>query len=222
MANRRPASSFEFRDSVVSSIADYRGELNESDGQFVRQSFAKSRAQLSGRKASPYMNKDNGKSLASHYSGLLFLRNNPRFECADGWSDLIEGVFRLIERYIKSTKLSVRVVQVKQKLGLLRIYHCGVDEDIDLALHITELVSAVVCECCGRSAEVANLVSGVQARCSEHLRYAEWECIEPRCPDEKYADRYADTLALIFVLLRGRSTRLGAARKHCPSRQAAV
>lgn len=153
------------------------------------------------------MNNSNERRISSRYARLLSDRRTDDegffgFECSDGWSDLIEGTLSFVQLYSEVTNAEVRISQVKEKFGQLRIYQYGGDESVRTALEITELVSGKVCEYCGRAGEITNIEGWLQVRCTEHVGRPQANKIEPGGTDETYIDAYADTLATIISYLR--------------------
>ncbi|WP_460091701.1 MbcA/ParS/Xre antitoxin family protein [Pseudomonas sp. S2_E02] len=111
--------------------------------------------------------------LAVQYRSLLFPKDFCGeaifgFECNDGWGDLIQATLWLVQQRARMSPLDVKVTQVKEKFGQLRIYHRGGDESIGAAFDIAELVSGCVCEICGIQGEVISVDGWLQARCSQH------------------------------------------------------
>lgn len=90
------------------------------------------------------------------------------FECLNGWVSLIGGMLCLIEKYSAETALDVRVVQVKEKFGLLRTYVRGGDVVVDRILDVAEMVSSCTCEVCGEPGKYFELNGWLQVRCLNH------------------------------------------------------
>lgn len=133
----------------------------------IHQSCSDILAILSGPRALQRMNNFTERRLASDYRTLLFRRDASDqevfgFECMDGWSDLIEGSLRLIQRYVELAS-DVKITQVKEKFGLLRIYQRGGEEKVCLVLDICELVSGCVCELCGKSGKLTMFDGWIRA-----------------------------------------------------------
>lgn len=77
-------------------------------------------------------------------------------ECGEGWRDLLERAFARIWAAVQADGGSLKVAQIKEKYGTLRLYWQGslspeasaqVAEAIDLA----EARSACTCELCGEN-----------------------------------------------------------------------
>lgn len=87
------------------------------------------------------------------------------FECGDGWASLIDEVLSELQ-----TKCpGARIVQVKEKLGGLRVYlENKLDEDAKEVLHRAEAKSFTLCETCGAPGELRSLRGCLGVRCSHH------------------------------------------------------
>ncbi|MFG8897654.1 antitoxin Xre/MbcA/ParS toxin-binding domain-containing protein [Pseudomonas aeruginosa] len=156
------------------------------------------------------MNNFNEKRLASDYSILLFGRDSPEgkvfgFECLDGWTNLIEAALRFISRYSELMSITVRIVQVKEKFGLLRIYTTGGDEYVDLVADILELISGEVCERCGRCGRITSLEGWMQTRCNRHFGLSHCAGVEVRSVDNCYVKTLAGTLSLLMAYFQRES-----------------
>ena len=148
------------------------------------------------------MNNFTERRLASDYRTLLFRRDASDqevfgFECMDGWSDLIEGSLRLIQRYVELAS-DVKITQVKEKFGLLRIYQRGGEEKACLVLDICELVSGCVCELCGKSGKLTMFDGWILARCDKHGDSSYMELVKSRSADERYIGSYVRSVDSIL------------------------
>lgn len=113
----------------------------------------------------------------------------------------------MIQGYAEQTNLEVRIAQVKEKFGELRIYQRGGDNTIVLALDITELVSSCVCELCGDQGEITERQGWLRTRCLKHREVVSLDGIEPRCPDERYIVNYAAALSLVLYFFKENAVR---------------
>lgn len=148
------------------------------------------------------MNNFTERRLAANYRTLLFRKEASDqevfgFECMDGWSDLIEGSLRLIQRYAELAS-DVKITQVKEKFGLLRIYQRGGEENVCLVLDICELVSGCVCELCGKSGKLTMLDGWLLARCDKHGDGSHMELAERQSADERYISSYVRSVDSIL------------------------
>ena len=72
-------------------------------------------------------------------------------ECGDGWHDLIDEALTAIEKHCAPINAKPPgVLQIKGKLGLLRIYCRPYDDVIGSIIDDAERNSAMTCEQCGR------------------------------------------------------------------------
>ncbi|MFJ4113954.1 antitoxin Xre/MbcA/ParS toxin-binding domain-containing protein [Pseudomonas sp. NPDC089758] len=147
--------------------------------------------------------------LVSRYSSLFddqrSMQDDFTFECTNGWFDLIAANLKLVERYAELERLKVEITQVKEKFGLLRMYHRGGDEVVDRLLDIAELVSASTCEVCGAEANVVEQQGWLRACCHLHR-----EVMEPGSvltSKVGYIDAYVKCVALLLWFFKDNSVR---------------
>lgn len=143
------------------------------------------------------------KRLAAQYHTLLFPQDFSGqatfgFECNDGWADVIEATLWLVQQRAKVSALDVKVTQVKEKFGQLRIYHRGGDESIGAAFDIAELVSGSVCEMCGMPGGVISVEGWLQARCGQHSGRGCLNQMGTHKADENYIASYIQAVDLIL------------------------
>jgi hypothetical protein len=148
------------------------------------------------------------RALSAKYSKILFGKNINEFttygfECGNGWFQLLDGVFRSVARYEEVNDIEIRITQVKEKFGQLRIYKHDGDENIALALYITEHVSACVCEQCGKTGAISSQNGWLQSICNNHPN-CHVEDIDSK-PGNDYANAYAGTVALIVSVFESNS-----------------
>lgn len=113
-----------------------------------------------------------------------------------GWKPILKVLGAEIRRLLEKceTKSEVKVLQVKEKFGLLRIYtsHKGLPLDIsdrifDL-IDFAELMSAKICEHCGKPA--------IDPRPSSHLMWIKTLCEECHNErEEEWAERRAKRIS---------------------------
>lgn len=151
------------------------------------------------------MNKFNEQFLSDRYSKLI--TESPLasldifdFECDNGWLGLIDATLALIQKHSINNDCSVKLTQVKEKFGGLRIYYHGGDECIRAIVDIAELVSGQVCEVCGRSGQVSQAKGWISIRCDEHrLAFLSRPTITPLA-FQKYSLQYSTTVAAAISL----------------------
>jgi hypothetical protein len=77
------------------------------------------------------------------------------FDHGDGWYHILDTAMRLVQAHIDMSKRrgveieQVVFEQVKEKFGMLTIYHRGGDEYTDGVLRMAEEISRHTCEECG-------------------------------------------------------------------------
>jgi hypothetical protein len=94
------------------------------------------------------------KELCEKYS---FLKNDRlRFECREGWLNLIDETFAKVKEVVQKEKLEdFKIVQIKNKMGRLRIYENRIESQvIRQILNEAEKTSMTVCEMCGGVGEL--------------------------------------------------------------------
>jgi len=158
---------------------------------------------LCGPRAPEQMNNFTERRLVATYGTLLFRTDASAqevfgFECMDGWADFIEGSLRLIQRYAELEKSDVKITQVKEKFGLLRIYQSGGGENVCQVLDICELASGCVCELCGKAGKLIMLDGWMLTRCDLHGHGSHMEQIEPQIGDGHYISSYVRTVDSIL------------------------
>ena len=158
---------------------------------------------LCGPRAPEQMDNFTEKRLVANCGTLLFRTDASAqevfgFECMDGWADLIEGSLRLIQRYAELEKSDVKITQVKEKFGLLRIDQSGGGENVCQVLDICELASGCVCELCGKAGKLIMLDGWMLTRCDLHGHGSHMEQIEPQIGDGHYISSYVRTVDSIL------------------------
>ena len=95
------------------------------------------------------------------------------FEHGDGWYNLLDTAMRLVQSHIEMEKRRGREIdqvvfeQVKEKFGMLNIYHRGGDEYTDGVLRMAEEMSRHTCEVCGDVGH-PNDTGWIRTLCIEH------------------------------------------------------
>ena len=82
-----------------------------------------------------------------------------------GWAPLINRVFDKLE----TIKGSIKIVQVKEKWGGLRIYTDYSNKELDKVIYDAEHESLEVCEVCGQSGKLRGK-SWYYTSCDEHIK----------------------------------------------------
>lgn len=104
----------------------------------------------------------------------LFSEDYCGLEINTGWYTLVDTMCRTIVSYnVFMTKKDpyyepVKIVQIKEKFGSLRVYCDGGDSYIDGMVHMAEEMSTNICELCGKPGKVVITGSWLMTRCEEH------------------------------------------------------
>lgn len=137
------------------------------------------------------------------FGGRGSVQNGFSFECMNGWFDLVKANLQLLERYGELEHLRVEIVQVKEKFGLLRVYHRGGDSVVDQLFDIAELVSGCVCEICGAQGGVSDHHGRLRARCILHREADEPSSVISSISD--YIENYVKCVALLLWFFKDSS-----------------
>jgi hypothetical protein len=87
-------------------------------------------------------------------------------ECGDGW-------YQLIRQFCESASKRgdpIRLSQIKEKWGGLRVYYYGGDEFVAGACEVVERLSYFVCEGCGKPGVCARTGGWYRTECGECRR----------------------------------------------------
>jgi len=123
--------------------------------------------------------------LADRYPHLTF--GNLRFgiECGDGWADIIHAFLAVAEEVTATGGGTLHLLQIKEKMGGLRIYYRMSDTPqrswmgIDEAYYLAEARSFHVCERCGRRGLLTYNGMLYATLCAEHAAELESEPVSP-------------------------------------------
>jgi hypothetical protein len=83
------------------------------------------------------------------------------FDHGDGWYHILNAAMKLVQSHIDMERRKGNAIgqvvfeQVKEKFGMLTIYHRGGDEYTDGVLRMAEEMSRYTCEECSRCAQTA-------------------------------------------------------------------
>lgn len=113
------------------------------------------------------------KGLALRFGGLL--RKNIVFECGGGWAELIERLFTDLDKIIPAD-IDFHVVQIKEKMGGLRVYYSPLPKaatdqlrwDIYRLISLAEARSYHTCEECGRPGKLRSRGGFFFVGCDRH------------------------------------------------------
>lgn len=111
--------------------------------------------------------------MAERRLGMLETAMCWGFEHADGWYNLLYSAMRLVQSHIDvSKRIGVEIdqvvfEQVKEKFGMLTIYHRGGDEYTRGVLRMAEEMSRHTCEECGKPGYPTSK-GWIRTLCDEH------------------------------------------------------
>jgi hypothetical protein len=96
-------------------------------------------------------------------------------EVDDGWADLIDRLVERIANAAKAGQSPVRIVQVKEKYGTLRLYTDRIDDDataaaVNEAIALATARSACTCEVCGAEGRLHDRGGFLATACDEHAK----------------------------------------------------
>lgn len=103
------------------------------------------------------MNPDLENSIIEKYPSLfanIGQRGSPmKFGLAvgDGWAGIISTMCWILNQ--RDTAKTFRLDQIKEKFGLLRVYHSGGSEYMAGVVRMAEDISGSICEMCGQPGE---------------------------------------------------------------------
>lgn len=86
-------------------------------------------------------------------------------ECGDGWFKLIYNLIDCIKNYCQWNNHSIKILQIKEKYGSLRVYTNGNDNIIDGMIWFAEHLSYKICELCGSTDEVTQTEGWITSLC---------------------------------------------------------
>ncbi|NEI24124.1 hypothetical protein GUK30_32785 [Rhizobium leguminosarum] len=107
-------------------------------------------------------------ALKAKYPRLV---HDPAFECKAGWTGLLDDFLAVVDRVLPADR-KFRLLQVKEKLGGLRIHYSAVPKEASEEIHIAErraeMRSEHICETWGRRGRMGNLDGYWFVACEEH------------------------------------------------------
>jgi hypothetical protein len=119
--------------------------------------------------------------LMARYPNLFHVKLDDRIatlgfpEVGDGWRELLEiAVSRIATAMAAAPRGSLRIVQIKEKLGTLRLYRHAdklsraVENSVNQAVALAEARSACTCEVCGAEGRLYNSGGSLATACAEH------------------------------------------------------
>lgn len=82
----------------------------------------------------------------------------------EGWKSLIDMIFD----HVDGMKNPIRIVQVKEKFGTLRVYTDFINDELDKIIAVACNKSCVMCEQCGAPGELRGK-HWLYTACDEHV-----------------------------------------------------
>ena len=105
------------------------------------------------------------------------------FACGDGWFEILwrlcVDLEPLVAELEKETGEQFEVVQVREKLGMLRFYVSHHSDAINERIVEAQKESFRTCEICGRPGNSLATGEWIRARCDEHAHHQEQPSIIP-------------------------------------------
>lgn len=101
---------------------------------------------------------------------------NKVISCGKGWYNIINNVCKVVDQHIKNNprKEQIKILQIKEKFGILTIYVQNGDEYIKAINNFAKTISSITCEYCGEEAKITKLKTGwlktICNRCKEEER----------------------------------------------------
>lgn len=96
------------------------------------------------------------------------------FECKPGWLGLLDDFFARVDRVLPAT-VGFELIQVKEKMGGLRIYHgtdCPIPDEVSNEIREAELRASArskhICEDCGKRGRMSKRGGYYTVVCEEH------------------------------------------------------
>jgi hypothetical protein len=95
------------------------------------------------------------------------------FDHGDGWYHILDSAMKLVQSHIDMERRKGNAIgqvvfeQVKEKFGMLTIYHRGGDEYTDGVLRMAEEMSRYTCEECG-SPGTSTKSGWIRTLCDDH------------------------------------------------------
>jgi len=123
--------------------------------------------------------------LSDRYPNLAFTNLRFGVECGDGWADIVHDFLATAERVTADGGGTLHLLQIKEKMGGLRIYYRMSDTPqrdwvgIDEAYYLAEARSFHVCETCGRRGRLTYNGMLYATRCAEHAAELESDMVDP-------------------------------------------
>jgi DNA segregation ATPase FtsK/SpoIIIE-like protein len=118
-------------------------------------------------------------------------------QCGDGWWHLVDRLLHRAQVHADERGFQPVVLQIKEKLGALRVYWRDADEVIRGMTRFAEDLSASICEVCGLpGALVTNRCGGRRTRCESHQHITDPDTPDgPQEPEQRPRTRHRERRA---------------------------
>jgi NMD protein affecting ribosome stability and mRNA decay len=93
----------------------------------------------------------------------MTVKDSTDYECGDGWRNLVDTAID----QIRATDQKIRIDQVKQKMGGLKIHYHPHNEVADNIVEITEEIASQTCEQCGAAARTQKVQGWWETLCAQ-------------------------------------------------------
>ena len=106
--------------------------------------------------------------LIEKHKDILDLRGGYGMNCWEGWYGVIDDMLATISNSVHVRKTgNIKVVQIKEKFGMLRVYTDPYDVYTQGIIDMAETVSKHTCERCGKPGELWS-VGWSKTLCLDH------------------------------------------------------
>lgn len=89
-------------------------------------------------------------------------------EAPYGWQPIVLSLLSRLEDHAKQSLPDLRVDQIKQKYGHLRVYVTATDEKVEQIIAEAEKRCAATCEVCGQEGRASTFGSWITVVCVDH------------------------------------------------------
>ncbi len=105
--------------------------------------------------------------LLEKYKNILALGHNSGFNCWSGWYSIINDMLATMDHSM-SVPFDLKVVQIKEKFGTLRVYIAPRDPYTQGIIDMAETISKHICERCGEPGEMRTGIGWHKTLCLNH------------------------------------------------------
>jgi hypothetical protein len=107
--------------------------------------------------------------LIEKHKDILDLRGGYGMNCWEGWYVIIDDMLATISNSVHVRKTgNIKVVQIKEKFGALRVYIDPYDVYTQGIIDMAETLSKHTCERCGKPGELRPGLGWVKTLCLNH------------------------------------------------------